>query len=125
MAQLQTFDRYVSNVVVYGVQEGKGYPFETPTVTMQAGMKAGALLKIVSNKYVWAAKADAANIVGVLADSETQFDGELGAVGDFPLVVAVRACGLGKNYLNYSDGAVDAAGIAKLLTLSMKVEDQY
>lgn len=124
MAQLRTFDRYVSNVVVYGVQEGKGYPFETPTVTMQAGMVAGALLKIVSNKYVWAAAADAANVVGVLADSETQFDGEVDA-GDHKLVVAVRACGLGKNYLNYSDGAVDAAGITKLLTLGMKVEDQY
>lgn len=121
---MATFNGYVSNVVVYGVQEGKGYPFETPTVTMQAGMVAGSLLKITANKYVWAATADAANVVGVLADSETQFDGEVSA-GDHKLVVAVRACGLGKNYLKYSDGAVDAAGIAKLLTLGMKVEDQY
>lgn len=129
---MATFNGFVSNAIVYGIGEQWGHPFEEVTVTYQAGMTVGSLLKVVSGVYVWAAPADAANVVAVLADNRVQasdgitLNGVPVTSGNFDLVVAVRAAGLGGAYLKYSDGSVvDAAGQTALKALGFKINAQF
>jgi len=118
--------QYISNVFLYGANEDKGYPFDEITVTIQAGMKSGSVLEVSGGKGVWLAAANAANATYVIVDTRADVDGGLSA-GDHTLLVAARACGVGRNYLNYAD-AFDAGQLttveSALLAKGIKVETQ-
>lgn len=121
---MATLNGFTSNAVVYSLGEEHRHAFEQGTVTMQDGMTVGSLLKLDTGKYVWAATADAADVVAVLADGQVEASDALEA-GDHVLVVAVRSCGLGADYLKYSDGDIDTAGETALKALGMKICSQY
>lgn len=120
-------NQYLSNVYLYGANEDKGYPIDTVTVTVQAGMKSGSVLEVVGGKGVWVVAANAANAVYVLADELADTEDGL-AAGDHTLKVVARAAGVGRNYLNYAD-VLDAGQLATvetaLLAVGIKVETQY
>lgn len=104
MAELKQF---VSDVLLGQVNASDaGYNFEQGTVTWSTGMKAGAALKLVAGKYVWAAIADVANVVGVLVDQGATdgLDGDKVDATDYEMIVAKRGCTINKNTLTLSDG---------------------
>lgn len=118
--------QYISNVFLYGAEEDKGYPFDEVTVTIQAGMKSGAVLELVAGKYVWVVAANVANAVAVLADERAEVEDGLSA-GDHTLKVVARTAGVGREYLTYADtvtqGNKDTAEAA-LLAKGIKVQAQ-
>lgn len=121
-----TRNQYLSNVYLYGSNEDKGYPVDTVTVTVQAGMKSGSVLELVGGKYVWVVAANAANAVAVLADERADVQGGLTA-GDHTLKVVARAAGVGREYLNYADtlnAGQKATAEAALLVKGIKTEAQ-
>lgn len=117
-------DRYVSNVYLYGNSSDKGYPIDSATVTIQAGMKSGSVLELSGGKYIWVVAANVANAVAVLADSDADVEGGLTA-GDHTLNVIARDAGVAAQYLNFADtvtsGEVDTAKAA-LLAKGIKSE---
>lgn len=102
--------QYLSNVYIYGQNEDKGYPIDEVTVTMQAGMKSGAVLELVGGKYVWVVALNVANAVAVLADERADQETEL-AAGDHTLKVVARDAGVGQAYLTFAN-TVTAGNIA-------------
>ena len=124
MAELKQF---YSDLVLGKVASGDlGYSVNEASVTWATGMNAGALLEgSVAAGFTWAPKANAANVTGVLVDVraiegyETFTDATA-----YDFVVAVRGMTLNQNYLKYSDGDIDAAGIAVLEGLGIKVTDK-
>jgi hypothetical protein len=83
-----------------------GYSFdESKVTTFATGMEIGAALKITGGKYVWAAIADVADVVGILIDVRTTAGYEtLVNATDYTFVVAKRGTTINKNFLTLSDG---------------------
>lgn len=122
MAKTQT----ISDVLLYGLEEDKGYPFDEATVTMQTGMKSGSVLELSGGKYIWVVAANVANAVAVLVDERADQETELTA-GDHTLKVVTRAAAVGREYLTYADavtqGNKDTAEAA-LLAVGIKAQAQ-
>jgi len=116
--------QYLSDVYLYGQDDDKGFPIDTVTVTIEAGMKSGAVLALVSGKYVWVASATVANAVAVLADERA--DAGLTA-GDHTLKVVARNAGVGRKYLTFKGSVTTgqvATAEAALLAKGIKTESQ-
>lgn len=107
-----------------------GWPYGTTAPIAYADtIKNGMLIK---NDGTLADVADAADVIGVLADERLvgglcACDGGLEVGKEYKFAYATRGCTLNKIKLFYSDGttAIDAAGIAALEARSNKVTDLY
>lgn len=91
MTKLATRSKKLSGVLAFEDMAQHGYCRKTVTVTIQAGMDIGAVLTLVSGKYVWVSVANhaAATSVAVLIDG--QGIPTLAATpGDYQLAVLLR-----------------------------------
>lgn len=113
MTKLATRSNKQSGVLAHEYAPEFGYCRKTATVTVQAGMDVGAVLQLVSGKWVWIAAADVATLasdVAVLID--TANDVVNLAAGDHSLTVLFRGpAGVVDSGLKYKD-ALDASAKA-------------
>lgn len=123
MNRVDTVNQFYSDVVLGEVlATDPAYNCDDVTVTWAANMTAGALLKADGT---WAATDDAANVAGVLVDVRAlNLTGELVAGQTYKMAVGKRGLILNKNLLKYSDGNIDAAGVAVLEDKANKVTDR-
>lgn len=121
-----SFTKYQSDVLLYATNEDKGYQFDEATVTMQAGMRSGAVLELSGGKWIWVVALNVANAAGVLVDVRADGETELTA-GDHTLMVVARGAGVAREQLTYANavtqGNKDTAEAA-LLAKGIKAETQ-
>jgi hypothetical protein len=91
MTKLATMGRKLSGVLAHEYEPGFGFCRKTATVTMEAGMDIGAVLRLNAGKWVWVAAADVASLpadVAVLI--ETAVDVVYGGTGDKQYTILFR-----------------------------------
>jgi hypothetical protein len=123
--KLATMGRKLSGVLAHEYEPGFGYCRKTVTVTMEAGMDIGSVLRLSAGKWVWVAAADVATLpadVAVLIETAT--DVVYGGTGDKQYAVMFRGpAGVVDKGLLYKDAltapqaatvqaALEAKGIA-------------
>lgn len=123
--KLATMGRKLSGVLAHEYEPGFGYCRKTVTVTMEAGMEVGAVLRLDTGKWVWVKAADVATLpadVAVLIETAT--DVTTGGTGDKQYAVMFRGpAGVVDKGLLYKDAlsapqqatvqaALEAKGIA-------------
>ena len=129
MSTVGTRSNKLSAVLAYEDMPTTGHCRQTVTVTMQTGMDIGAVLQLVSGKYVWVANADVATIandVVVLIDSYK--DPITLPAGDAQLAVLTRGpAGVVGAALQYKDAVSGANQLlvqAKLLAKGITIRTQ-
>lgn len=91
MTKLATMGKKLSGVLAHEYAPEFGYCRKTVTVTMEAGMDIGAVLRLSAGKWVWVAAADVATLpadVAVLI--ETAKDVPFATAGDQQFAVLFR-----------------------------------
>ena len=125
MTKLATMGRKLSGVLAHEYEPGFGYCRKTATVTMEAGMDIGSVLRLSAGKWVWVAAADVASLVADVAVLiETATDVVYGGTGDKQYAIMFRGpAGVVDKGLLYKDAlsapqkvtvqaALEAKGIA-------------
>lgn len=124
MTILATKDRIVSDVLKYELFPEFAFCREMRTVTLEAGMKVGA---VVTAAGAWVAAAAVANADAVVIDPRLDVADALGTGAVSVLCLVRGPAGVGRDYLQFK-GAVTSANIdtaaAALLAKSIKVEKQ-
>ncbi len=125
MTAIATRGTRLNSVLAFEDLAHKGYSRKTVTVTVEAGMDIGAVLRLSSGKWVWVAAASVATLpadVGVLIEAEK--DVPTLAAGDHTLNILFRGqCGVIDKGLQFKDtltsgqkatvhAALEAKGIA-------------
>jgi hypothetical protein len=124
MTILATKDRIVSDVLKYDLFPEFGFCREMRTVTLEAGMKVGA---VVTAAGAWVAAAAVANADAVVIDPRLDVADALGAGAVSVLCLVRGPAGVGRDCLQFK-GSVTSSNIdsaaAALLAKSIKVEKQ-
>jgi hypothetical protein len=128
MAKISTRSNKLSGVLAFEEFPEKGFCREVVTVTMQAGMDIGAVLQLVSGKYVWVTQASATALLATpalsaAADLCVLIDHAKDPInlpaGDASLAVLYRgSAGVVDSGLKYKDvvTAGDKAALIKVLS---------
>lgn len=124
MTILATKDSIVSDVLKYDLFPEFGFCREMRTVTLEAGMKVGA---VVTSAGAWVAAAAVANADAVIIDPRLDVADTLGT-GSVSVLCLVRGpAGVGRDYLQFKGSVtssnIDSAATA-LLAKNIKVEKQ-
>ncbi len=110
MTKLATMGKHLSAVLAHEYEPGFGYCRKTVTVTMEAGMEVGAVLRLSAGKWVWVAAADVATLpadVAVLV--ETAKNVPVQAAGDQQFAVMFRGpAGVADAGLSFKGAALSA-----------------
>ena len=93
MTKLATMGKKLSGVLAQEFAPESGYCRTTATVTVEAGMDVGAVLRLSAGKWVWVAAADVATLpadVAVLIEAGYGKDVPTLTAGDHQLTLLVR-----------------------------------
>lgn len=122
-----TLNNFHSDVLLGGVQSADlGYSFEEVSVTMQTGMRSGAVLEPSGANWIWVVPANTANAAAVLLDIRADQETELTA-GNQTLVVVRRGATINDNRLSFTttvNATQRAAAISALNDEGIKVSDK-
>ena len=104
MSNLGSRSNKLTSVLAFEEMPETGFCRQTVTVTMQAGMDIGAVLQLISGKYVWVQQTTHAAAVDVCVLID-HFKDPIGlAAGDYQLAVLYRgAAGVVDTGLSYKD----------------------
>lgn len=122
MTILATKDRVVSDVLKYELAPEFGWCREMRTVTLEAGMKVGA---VVTSAGAWVAIASVASADAIVIDQRLDVAGTLGT-GAVSVLCLVRGPSIvSRSYLQFKDAVSEAnidTAAAALLVKQIKVE---
>ena len=112
MSKIGTRNLKLSGVLAHEYAPEFGYCRKTVTVTVEAGMDVGAVLRLAAGKWVWVAAADVATLpadVAVLVESGGAKDIPSLAAGDHQLAILFRGpAGVADLGLKYKGVALTA-----------------
>lgn len=112
MTKLATRNNKLSGVLAHEYAPEFGYCRKTVTVTVEAGMDIGAVLRLSAGKWVWVAAADVATLpadVAVLIEGGAGKDVPTLAAGDYSLTILFRGpAGVADAGLKYKGVALTA-----------------
>lgn len=113
MTKLATRSNKLSGVLAHEYAPEFGYCRKTVTVTVEAGMDVGAVLRLNAGKWVWVAAADVASLpadVAVLIESGAGKDVSTLAAGDYSLTILYRGpAAVADGGLKYKGAALSGA----------------
>lgn|SRR5574343_256812 len=121
MLRVDTLNQFYSDVVLGEVvASDPAYTCDDVNVTWATGMTAGAFVKADGT---WAAKADAATVVGVVVDVRAlNLTGELVNGTQYQMAVGKRGLILNNKKLRFSDSAADPTADAAQATANAVLE---
>lgn len=112
MTKIATRGRHLSGVLAHEYAPEFGYCRKTVTVTVEAGMDVGAVLRLSAGKWVWVAAADVATLptdVAILIESGAGRDVPTLTAGDYSLTILFRGpAGVADGGLLYKGAALSS-----------------
>lgn len=112
MSKIATRSNKLSGVLAHEYAPEFGYCRKTVTVTVEAGMDIGAVLRLSAGKWVWVAAADVATLpadVAVLIEGGAGKDVPSLVPGDYSLTILFRGpAGVADLGLKYKGAALSA-----------------